>query len=168
MKGYEELYLISSEGRVLSLPKSISTKNPHGEIVRHTKAKFLKPHLRGRGEQLYPAVTLTKDGESKAYSLHRLVAEAFIPNPNEYTEINHKDENPLNYSIDNLEWCSHQYNIEYSKNKAVAQYFDDEIIAEYKSIKYASELTGISRTAINNALLGYSQTAGGYRWKYID
>ena len=168
IKGYEGLYLISNKGRVLSSPKSIPTKNCYGEMYRNTKPKFLKPHLRGKKGRMYPAVTLTKNGKSKAYSLHRLVAVAFIPNPCGYTEVNHKDENILNYSSSNLEWCDHQYNIEYSKNKAIEQYHNGELVAQYKSIKYASDLTGISRTSINNALLGYSKTAGGYEWKYID
>lgn len=166
--GYEELYLISDEGQVMALPKEISTRNPYGEIIRHTKAKLLKPSLRGRGNQKYPFVVLSKNGQPQIFSLHRLVAMTFLPNPDDLPEVNHKDENPLNCNVSNLEWCDHQYNIEYSKNKAVEQYFDGEKIAEYKSIKYASELTGISRTAINNALTGYSMTAGGYKWKYCD
>lgn len=166
IKGYEGLYLISNHGDVLSLPKVVKTKNKHGEMVKNTKVKILKSHLRGSEGLLYPAVTLTKNNKHKAYSLHRLVAEAFIPNPNNLPEVNHIDKNTLNCDVSNLEWCDHQYNIEYSKNKAVEQYLDGEKIAEYKSIKYASQMTGILRTAINNALTGYSKVAGGYEWKY--
>lgn len=101
-------------------------------------------------------------------SVHRLVAEAFIPNPDNLPEVNHKDENGLNNSVDNLEWCSHQYNIEYSKNKAVVQYYDGERIAEYKSIKVASQQTGINRKSISNVLNGWSKTAGGYEWDYKE
>lgn len=124
IEGYEGLYLINSQGMVISLPREVPTKNKYGYMVQHRKAKILKPHLRGKNGLLYPAVALSKDGKSKAYSLHRLVAKAFIPNPMNYTEVNHKDENPLNCNVDNLEWCDHQYNIEYSKNKAVEQYLD--------------------------------------------
>lgn len=164
--GYEGLYLVSDEGEVVSLPRKIH--NACGEVIAVRKARKIKPHLRGRNNLYYPAVTLTKDGESKAYSIHRLVAIAFIPNPDNLPEVNHKDENPLNCRVDNLEWCTRQYNIDYSKALKVAQFFDGEKIAEYKSISYASLITGISRTAINNALTGWSKTAGGCEWQYCD
>ena len=166
--GYEGLYLVSTEGDILSLPRDVETRNASGKITVHRKAKLLKPHLRGNKGLFYPAVTLTKNGEPISYSIHRLVAMAFIPNPNNLPEVNHKDENPLNCNVDNLEWCDHQYNIEYSKNKAIEQYFGGEKIAEYKSIVYASEITNISRTSINNALEGWSKTAGGFEWRYKE
>lgn len=168
VNGYEGLYLVSSEGDILSLPRTVKTRNASGCITIHRKAKRIKPRLRGRGDLMYQAVTLSKDGKSKTYSLHRIVALAFIPNPENYDEINHKDENPLNNRVDNLEWCTRQYNIDYSKSKRVAQYLNGEKIAEYKSISYASELTGIKRTSINNALGGWSRTAGGYEWRYVE
>lgn len=166
VKGYEGMYLVSDDGEVISLPRDVHTSNSSGEIIVHRKAKRLKPHLRGRGDNLYPSVSLTKDNETKCYSIHRLVAIAFIPNPNNLPEVNHKDENPLNNRVENLEWCDRQYNIEYSKAKSIEQYLNGEKIAEYKSIAYAQQITGISRTAINNALKGWSCTAGGYEWKY--
>ena len=165
--GYEGLYIISDEGEVVSLPRKCNGKNMYGEIRRAIPGKAIKPHLRGKNGLMYPAVTLCKDGISKSYSLHRLLAKAFIPNPDELPEINHKDENTLNYSLDNLEWCTRQYNIDYSKAKRVGQYtLDGEKVAEFKSISYASKLTGISRTAINNALTGWSAMAGDYIWRY--
>lgn len=164
VKGYEGLYSVSDEGDVKS----------HSRIVRdgkkeyRRKEKLLKQGNRGRGNLLYKFVILT-DGKGKVEhkSVHRLVAEAFIPNPNGYEEVNHKDRDPSNNRIDNLEWCNRQYNIEYSKNIPVSQYLNGEKIAEYKSITYASQLTGINRRAINNALRGWAETAGGYEWKYI-
>jgi hypothetical protein len=166
VKGYEGLYLVSDYGEVISLPRLVNTKNKSGDMIVHRKAKKLKPHLRGRGNQLYPCITLTKDNKSKTFSLHRLVAIAFIPNPDDLPEVNHKDENPFNCRVENLEWCTRQYNIEYSKSKRIEQYYQGEKIAEYKSIRYAEQITGISRTAINNALKGWSKSAGGYEWKY--
>ena len=163
---YEGLYLVSDEGQIISLSKKIKTRNKYGNIEVTRKAKFIKPHLRGR-ELKYVAVTLTKNGKSKAHSLHRIVAEAFIPNPDNLEEVNHKDENPKNNCVENLEWCTHQYNIEYSKSKRIAQFKNGNKIAEHKSIAYASKLTGISRRAINNCLKGWSKSAGGYCWKYL-
>jgi len=152
--GYEGLYLVSDEGEVISL--------------RHEPPVMLKGGLRGRSGLFYKFVTLTKDGEEKKFSVHRLVASAFIENPNNLPEINHKDENTLNNRADNLEWCSRQYNIDYSKSKRVEQYEHGEKIAEYRSIAEASRQTGIKRTSINNALTGWSETAGGYCWKYTE
>lgn len=155
--GYEEMYLVSDEGNV----KSLKGKSPNGRLLKQGK--------RGRGEQLYAFVRLCDNGTEKAKSVHKIVAEAFLPNPDGLPEINHKDENPLNNSVDNLEWCTRQYNIDYSKSKHIEQYTKDGIkIAEYKSISYAAEITGISRRAINNALCGWSNTAGNYYWRYTE
>lgn len=159
------MYLISDEGEIISLPRIVK----NGQKQYQTKEKTLKQGKRGRDGLKYAFVILNKNGVSKHYSVHRLVAEAFLDNPNNYPEVNHKDENSLNNNVSNLEWCDRQYNIEYSKNKVVQQFtVYGELIAEYKSISYASAITGISRTAINNVLKEWSYTAGGYIWKYSN
>lgn len=163
--GYEKLYLISDEGEVYALPKTVIT----GNKTTHRNGKLLKQGVRGRGNTLYKFVVLSDGNTVKRFSVHRLVAKAFLENPNGYPEVNHKDEDSLNNHVENLEWCDRQYNIEYSKNKAVSQFsIDGEKIAEYKSIKYASAITGIGRKSIENALNGWSNTAGGYIWKYSN
>lgn len=164
IEGYEGLYLISDEGEVMSLPRVIKRCGIRGN--KYQKQRILKP---GNRAGKYKFVVLCNDSYEKKFSVHRLVAEAFIKNPNNLPQINHKDENPSNNKADNLEWCSQQYNIEYSKARRISQYDKNgEKIAEYKSIVIASEVTKISRTAINNTLLGWSNTAGGYYWKYED
>lgn len=162
--GYEGLYLVSDEGEVVALPKVVKT---HYRTA-HRKAKPIKIHLRGKNGLMYAFASLSKDGKTKAYSVHRLVAQAFIPNPDNLPEVNHKDENPLNNRVENLEWCTRQYNIDYSKSKPVCQYDESGISAEYKSIAEASRVTGIGRTSINNVLCGWSKTAGGYKWAYAN
>lgn len=163
--GYEGLYLVSDEGDIFSLPKVI-----HGAWDQHKKGKLLKKGKRGRkGQPQYEFVVLTdKDGTAHHESVHRLVAKAFLKNPNNLPEVNHKDENSLNNCVENLEWCDRQYNIDYSKAKEIVQYEDGIPVARYKSIAYAGKMTGISSKAINNALSGWSKTAGGYVWKYSD
>lgn len=161
--GYEGLYLISDEGEVMSLPRE--KRNKRGKYK--TQQRILRPGKRGRGKQLYKFVVLSDENGTKHFSIHRLVAEAFIDNPNNLPEVNHKDENPFNNRVENLEWCSKQYNIEYSKGKHISQYtLDGEKLAEYRSITVASKITGVQRTAINNNLTGWSETAGGYIWRY--
>ena len=152
--GYKGMYQISDEGDV----KSFHARDKNGRI--------LKPGKRGRGNCKYAFVVLTDGEKIKHHSVHRLVAETFLANPERLPEVNHKDENTMNNCVENLEWCNRQYNAEYSKNKKVGQYKGDEKIAEYKSILYASEMTGICRTAISNVLNGWAHTAGGYVWKY--
>lgn len=168
IKGYEGMYLLSDEGEIISLSRTVRRKNRAGSFVGVLKSKRLKTCLRGRNGNMYEAVTLTKDGISKRYSVHRLVAETFIPNPNELPKINHKDENRLNNRADNLEWCTRQYNIDYSKSKPVNQIKDGKVVGQFKSIAYASAETGISRRSINNALRGWSRSAGGFQWAYCE
>ena len=162
--GYEGLYLVSDDGQIFALPRIVNK----GETEYVREGKILSPNLRGRGDLTYYFVRLTKDGESKTHSVHRLVAEAFLEKPEGCNVVNHKDRNTKNNCVDNLEWCNQQYNNEYSHNKKICQLLNGEKIAEYKSISYASQITKISRTSINNALTGWSETAGGYEWKYCD
>ena len=165
VKGYEGLYLVSDEGQIISLPRKVF--NGRGEYIR--EGRIMKPTLRGREPIMYACVELRKDNESNRVAIHRIVAEAFIDNPNGYSVINHIDHDTLNNRVENLEWCTQQYNNEYGHNKPVKQYTaEGDFVAEYKNITYASEITGISRTAINNALTGYSETSGGYVWKYAN
>ena len=89
--GYESLYAVTSCGKVWS----------------YRRKKFLKPSDNGLG---YLQVKLSKDGKTKTYKVHRLVAEAFISNPLNLPQINHKDENRANNALLNLEWCDAAYN----------------------------------------------------------
>lgn len=104
--GYEGLYQVSDRGNVLSL-----------NYRNNGYAKRLTPKRNSKG-RLW--VLLYRDGEKKPFLIHRLVAAAFIPNPEQFPEINHKDENPLNNSVENLEWCTRKYNVRYYFNKRSA------------------------------------------------
>lgn len=101
--GYEGLYQVSNTGRVRSL-------NYNGT----RKTKVLKQITDKLG---YKRVNLFKNNKKKNYLVHRLVALAFIPNPNNYPIINHKDENPSNNYYKNLEWCTYEYNNNYGTKK---------------------------------------------------
>lgn len=110
IKGYEGLYQVSSEGRVKSLDHTIVCYNGKGVATKKHTGKILKPFSRS---PFYKSVSLRKDGEMRQLLVHRLVAEAFIPNTNNFPLINHKDENPSNNFVENLEWCTHLYNMNY-------------------------------------------------------
>lgn len=161
--GYDGLYQVSSDGRVKSLPHFVN----NGRGCYQTKEKILKPGKRVRNKCIYKFVVLSNGKNIERFSVHRLVAQAFLENPNGFDEINHKDKNTENNRVENLEWCDHAYNVNYSKAKKVLQFdFDGTLLATYSSIVVAAQMTGISRTAINNSLCGWSKSAGGYIWKY--
>lgn len=108
IKGYEGYYQVSNLGNVKTL---------HANKGHSTKLMTLAPHPRG-----YKQVLLCKDGRSKSLLVHRLVAAAFIPNPNNYNEVNHIDENKCNNNADNLEWVSHGDNCRYgTRNARISQ-----------------------------------------------
>lgn len=158
--GYEGLYEVSSEGRV----RNVKT------------GRILKPGNNGRG---YLYVCLYKNGAVKNHCLHRLVAQAFIQNPNKLPEVNHKDEIRTNNNLDNLEWCTYKYNANYgTRNEKIAkgnskpiQQLDMKtrlIIATYPSLKEAGLSTGIDCDTISRAARGIYKSAGRFGWRYTN
>ena len=127
----------------------------------------------------YVYVMLYNNGLCKRALVHRLVALAFIPNPSGLPCVNHKDENKANCSVENLEWCSYQYNNHYGKaptmmattarKRPVVQYDKDgNYIADYESASEAERATGIRSGNISKCCLGRKcyKSAGGYIWKF--
>lgn len=175
--GYEGYYQISNFGGVKSLERVvISKKGQRFEIT----GKILRQIGRSRGRK-YMAVHLLSNGKALTASVHRLVAEAFIPNPNRLPFINHKDENPGNNTVENLEWCDHAYNMNYgtanekrskallnntTNSKVVKQYdLYGNHIATYPSTMEARRQTGVYH--IPEVCNGRRERAGGYVWKYV-
>ena len=149
--GYEELYEVSDLGRVKSL--------------KYGKEKILK-HRKTTGG--YLQVSLCKDGHVKSVRIHRLVAEAFIQNPNNLKTVNHKDEDKTNNTVSNLEWMSRADNIRYSANKSV-QMFDKstgELLETFPSLSEAGRVTEINLGNISSCCLGQRKSSGGYIWRY--
>ena len=176
IKGYEGLYQVSNLGRVKSLDKIIVTIDRKN---RCQKGKILKLQISKYG---YNVITLWNNNISKQFKVHRLVAIAFIPNPNNLPQINHIDEDKLNNKIDNLEWCTalennHHSNIakrrhlagtEASK-KPVSQYeINGTLVANYESASEASRKIGKpqGRSSICKCCNGQLNTYNGYIWKW--
>lgn len=114
--GYEGYYMASTHGRVKSVDRYVNSKWDNQYFI---KGKILK-QTTNRDE--YKTVVLHKNGKKNLYFIHRLVAMCFIPNPNNYPIINHKDQNPSNNYYKNLEWCSYKYNNNYAdRNKKLSQ-----------------------------------------------
>ena len=109
--GYEGLYEVSNTGQVRSLNRYVKGK---GKSYRLQKGKMLSPIKNKDG---YLQVNLCCNGKNKMFLVHRLSAQAFLPNPDNLPEINHKDEDKTNNIVDNLEWCDRSYNNNYGTRK---------------------------------------------------
>lgn len=180
VKGYEEYYEVSNLGRVRSLDRVIVKPHPKTGVLmeyRH-KGRIMKPSKVGVGVGYLSVVLSRNKADHKTSSIHRMVASAFIPNPYNFKTVNHKDENPLNNKVDNLEWCTYSYNLQYNgrakrvgivQGKDVEQWtLDGKLVATYYSIRHAEAATGIKcQTICRCCKKKYgAKTAGGYRWKY--
>ena len=155
IKGYEGLYAITTCGKVWS----------------YRSKKFLRPSNDGRG---YLFVGLCKNGTRKQYRIHRLVAEAYIPNPDNLPEVNHKDENKEHNYIGNLEWCDRKYNCNYGTRterqaKAVSKpVFCLELNRIFESATTAGKVLGLYQTHITSCCKGSRKTHGSYHWSYME
>lgn len=176
IKGYEGYYQVSNLGRVKRLLAW------RGNQVKHVFIpvdEIVKPYIDNFG---YKRVCLSKDCKSKHFRVHRLVAIAFIPNPYNLPEVNHKDEDKSNSCVDNLEWCTHAYNSAYGTRgirigktnhngkgakRSVLQFdLNNNFIKRWKSMQEAHDTLGISVSKICSCCRGYCKTGGGFIWKY--
>ena len=171
IKGYEGHYMINEQGDIYSLKRK----------------KLMTPCLNTCG---YYQVHLSKNGIMKMHRIHRLVAQTFIPNPYNLPQVNHKDENKLNNNVENLEWCTQTYNMNYNdgqkrraksrnyediskkrsnaQSKEITQYdYDGSIVAVWKNA-YVAEQHGYNRTMINQCCIGNKKSHKGYIWKYTN
>ena len=114
VKGYEGLYQVSNLGNVRSLDRRVK-HSVYGYM--NVKGKTLSQHSDGE----YLKVKLSKDGKMKTHKVHRLVATAFIDNPNELPAVNHIDCDKFNNSVDNLEWCTISYNMQHAYNNGLCE-----------------------------------------------
>ena len=135
-------YEVSSEGRVRSLGRWENTK--HGGR-RYRKGRILKLVNRGRD---YQCVGIFNENGHKLAAVHRLVAEAFIPNPDNLPCVNHKDEQPSNNVVTNLEWCSYEYNNSYGNHNM--RIVGKQIDSGRYNPKYSTVMTGLSQKDVNH------------------
>lgn len=174
--GYEGLYKVSNKGNVYSVARKDT-------IGRKCGGRTLRPRKHKHG---YFHLALHKDGIKKNKLIHRLVAEAFIPNPNNFLEVNHIDENKKNNEVTNLEWCDTKYNVNYgTRNKRVGRKLSKKVkavnvisgeVIRFKSTSEAGE-KGFSNGNVSMAcrgvfkdgkgnLIGNGHLYRGYEWRY--
>lgn len=157
--GYEGHYQVSNLGNVRSIKfNRIKLLTPYKEIKRYG----------------YLSVYLRLPGSKKIKKVHRLVAEAFIPNPDNLPCVNHIDENKENNCVENLEWCTVEYNLNYGTRiekfmKRVSQYsIEGNFIKTYNSEEQAAKETNSKARGISNCVRGRQKTHNGFIWKYTD
>lgn len=173
IKDYEGFYQVSNLGRVRSLDRVINN--------RFFKGQIRKPKLDRYG---YLVVNLSMNKKAKFYTIHRLVAKAFLESPNNFPEVNHKNEIKTDNRVENLEWCTTQYNSSYgsraekiieTRNKkelkkaekpVIMMTLEGKQINEYKSMSEASRQNNISIGNLWSVLNGRLNHTGGYCWKY--
>lgn len=166
--GYEGLYKVSNFGRIKSFPLR---SNHNGELIMKNQI------ITG-----YKVVSLCKNNKMKLVKVHRLVAIAFIDNPDNKPQVNHIDGNKLNNNVDNLEWVTAQENSihafrtglrnnpqgkENGRSLIVEQIDkDNRLIAEYYGTREAERQTGVYHSSISACCKGKIQSAGGFKWRY--
>ena len=167
VEGYEGLYEISNLGRVKSL--------------KYGKERIMKPGKDGNG---YLLVHLYKNGKPKMFKVHRLVAEAFIPNPFDFSEINHINEDKTNNIVSNIEWCNRLYNSNFgTRNKRIASALSNAIEAskyeDFRTIELRfvstreAERNGFKHGAVSSCCRGCYHYEGnnkykGFYWRYAS
>lgn len=176
--GFEGLYKISNKGNVYSVERKDSIGRKRGGFT-------LKARTKKRG---YLDVNLCKNGVLKRKLIHRLVAQAFIPNPNNFLEINHKDENKTNNRVENLEWCTRKYNNNHGKRtekarrklskKVKAVNIESGEVLTFNSTQearnegYAGSNVSLACRGVykdgTGKLIGDGHTYRGHRWSYEE
>ena len=164
IEGFEGEFQVSNLGRIKSF-------NYHGQ----GKEGILKPKKHNKG---YLQIQLMCGGKDRTFTIHRLVAKAFVPNPNNYPIVNHKDEDRQNNNADNLEWCNNSYNVLYSrrlhpikhKHSAKVNQYDlnGNLIKTWDDARTVFNETGMSDWCILECCRGNRHTAYGYKWQYAN
>lgn len=175
--GYEGYYMVSSYGRVISLSRYVEWNN---------YAKWTEPHLmyQYRKQKGYFTTVFKRNGVKKCVSIHRVVAAAFVPNPNNFPCIDHINDNPLDNRACNLQWCTHKMNnskehhrvsaskamkgtISPKRKPVVRLSLNGELLQTYQSMTHP-EQEGYSHSAIHQVIHNKANAHRGFKWMYLE
>lgn len=179
VKGFEGIYEVSNLGRVRSLDRVLTLRNGRTQPI---KGRIMKLGLHYKG---YVRLMLSNGGDREhSHFVHRLVAEAFIPNPGDLPEVNHKDQDKGNNRADNLEWCTHKENSRYGDRGArigawhlansprrvpINQLdMDGNYLRTFPSQAEAARQVHGSQGTISSVVGRKKKSAYGYKWEYAD
>ena len=160
-------YEVSNMGQVRSKERMIEQKGHTNNYTRIMKSRLLRQCKQNGG---YHLVWLSNNGQSKPYTVHRLVATAFLPAQVNKNDVNHKNGDKTDNRVENLEWCSRSENIKHAyaelnrvkPHKKKVRCVDTGEV--FDSIAQASKATGINKGSISHVINGISKTGGGYKW----
>lgn len=176
--GFEGLYLVSENGKIKSISRSHKMKTKSGEVVdRWRVGRTMRQYSSGKGG--YYKVVLSRDGIRHRLFVHRIVADAFVPNLRNAPVVNHKDGDKKNNCADNLEWCTQAHNLRHAADvglrnlhagkKPVAQYdMDGNLIKIWDSCTDASNELGGCLQNIWQCAKGKTRTAYGFKWARVQ
>lgn len=150
--------------------------NEEGQVRHRERKKILAQKTDRYG---YKVVCMSSGNRLKPQNatVHRLVASAFIPNPDDLPAVNHKDEDKTNNRASNLEWCDNLYNTRYgtgqersraARRKKVEALDGESVVLTFSSTAQAAKALGVSRESIRDAILGRSHKSCGYSWRYAE
>ena len=178
IEGYEGLYEVSNLGRVRSLDHLV--ERPHPRNPAYTFRYMAKGKIKNQRhhEAEYWLVDLYKDNVGETRTVHRLVADSFIPNPNNLPEVNHIDENKENNCVDNLEWCTRLENVNHGTGSermgkshwtpVIQMTMDGQFIKRWECMQEAADELGLHMTHISAVCRGRAKSHGGFRWRYPE
>ena len=163
---YEGYYQVSNLGNVKSLARFVK----HGKRKMFVKERLLKTRKNKNG---YLAIYPCKNGVSTAMDVHRIVGSAFIPNPNGYTDINHKDGNKENNIVGNLEWVTRSQNIKHAYSVLGHRHVCRKVLCLennviYKSCVEAAKALGLSVSGIRNNANGITKSIHGFHFTNLN